>query len=246
MADIVPRAAAEMLRPLPNEGMAGLVHDLGNYIQIAMSAVRLMAVHPDVVRSDALGAILAQARDSLDRAGTLARSADWQGGELAAEELNLNECILQMVSLLRCALGPDLGIRLHVGLLPTVRISRLGLQNALLNLAINARDAMLDGGTLSISAWLTDGPEQAEVEIVVADDGIGMPPTVLERAFEPRFSTKPAGMGMGLYGVRSFVEAAGGRVAIVSKPASGTSVSLRLPVSDSRTAPGQAQPRPRE
>lgn len=231
MTDITPRTATEMLRPLPEDGLAGLVHDLGNYIQIAMSAVRLMAVHPDVARSDSLGAILAQAEDSLDRAGNLTRSRIGVAGDMMAEELNLGECILQMAPLLRYAMGPGLRIRLHAGLLPRLRISRIGLQNALLNLAINARDAMLDGGTLSISAWLTEGPEQAEVEIVVADDGVGMPPSVLARVFEPRFSTKPAGMGMGLHGVRSFVEAAGGRVTIASKPASGTSVSLRLPVS---------------
>lgn len=230
MTEIISPAATEVLRPLPHEGMAGLVHDLGNYIQIASSAVRLMSTHADVVASGALATILAQAEDSLERAGTLVRLSGRPADDLPADVLDLESCVMEMGPLLRYAAGPGVRIRLHVGLVPRIRISRIGLQNALLNLAINARDAMPRGGTLSISALLSQGPEAPEIEILVEDDGVGMPEAVLARATEPRFSTKPSGMGMGLHGVRTFVEAAGGRIAIASRPGAGTSVSLRLPI----------------
>mgnify|MGYP000932809245 CR=1 FL=1 len=147
------------------------------------------------------------------------------------EDIRLDECLAEMGTLLRYATGPRVRLRLHVGMVPKVRLNRLGLQNVLVNLAINARDAMPEGGVLAISALLAEGPETPEVEIVVADTGTGMDRDVLARAFEPRFSTKPTGGGMGLAGARQFIEAAGGRIAIDSTPRKGTAVTLRLPAS---------------
>ena len=227
MTDFVPGGRSEVMPPLPYDGMAGLVHDLGNYIQIAMSAVRLVSRHQDAAGSMALSTMLAQADDALDRAGALVRHTVHRTD--ADDDVSIGECVMQMASLLRYATGPHVHVRLLVGLLPPVRISRIELQNALLNLAVNARDAMPAGGTLSISAMLAEGPDSAEIELVVADDGTGMSPEVIQRAFEPRFSTKPTGGGMGLPGVRRFVERAGGRIAIESALGSGTAVRLRLP-----------------
>lgn len=229
MTDLVVAGARDMIPPAAYDGTAGLVHDLGNYIQIAMSAMRLMARHTDVSSSAVLLTILAQAEDSLERAGALVRGAVGPGEVLPEEDLSMDECLAQMATLLRYATGPDIRIRLHVGMVPKVSINRLGLQNALLNLALNARDAMPAGGNLSISALLIDGPEIPEVEIVVADTGVGMSPQVLARAFEPRFSTKPLGGGMGLPGVRRFVESSRGRLRIDSRPGAGTAVTIRLP-----------------
>lgn len=230
MTELVPAGTMEMIPPIADDRAAGLVHDLGNYIQIAISAIRIMSRHTDVAASRALGAMLAQAEDSLDRAGALVRGSIVPGAYLPAEDLGMEECLTQMSTLLRYAAGPHIRIRLNVGLVPKVRISRLGLQNALLNLAINARDAMPGGGSLTIAALLADGPASSEVEITVADTGTGMPAAVLERVFEPRFSTKPMGGGMGLPGVRHFVEQSGGRIDIESRLGSGTTVTIRLPV----------------
>lgn len=229
MTNLVVAGATEMLAPVAYDGTAGLVHDLGNYIQIAMSALRLMSRHTDVASSEVLSTILAQAEDSLERAGALMRGSVASGEVLPEEDLGMDECLTQIATLLRYATGPDIRIRLHVGLVPKVLVNRLGLQNALLNLALNARDAMPGGGNLSISALLVDGPEIPEVEIVVADTGRGMSPQVLARAFEPQFSTKPMGSGMGLPGVRRFVESSRGRIRIDSRPGAGTAVTIRLP-----------------
>jgi len=229
MTNLVVAGARDMIPPVAYDGTAGLVHDLGNYIQIAMSAMRLMSRHADVSSSGVLLSILAQAEDALERAGALVRGSIVTGEVLPEEDLSMDECLTQMATLLRYAAGPDIRIRLHVGMVPKLSINRLGLQNALLNLALNARDAMPGGGNLSISALLVDGPEIPEVEIVVADTGMGMLPGVLERAFEPKFSTKPMGGGMGLAGVRRFVEASRGRIRIDSRPGAGTAVTIRLP-----------------
>jgi signal transduction histidine kinase len=221
----------EMLPPLANDATALLVHDVGNYIQIATSAIRLMLRHDDLGESHELGAMLAQAAASLDRAGTLIRMSR-DPGELAHEEdIHLNECLAELSALLRYATGPHVRVRLHVGMMPKVRVNRLGLQNVLVNLAINARDAMPEGGILAICALLADGPEMPEVEIIVADTGTGMERDILARVFEPRFSTKSMGSGMGLASARQFIEAAGGRIAIDSIPGRGTAVTLRLPIS---------------
>lgn len=217
----------EILPPLAHDATAVLIHDVGNYIQIAMSAMRLMSRHDGVASSHTLWAMVAQAGDSLDRAGALIRLS--RTGLTGGEDVRLDECLAEMGTLFRYVTGPHVRVRLHVGMLPKVRVGRLGLQNVLVNLAINARDAMPDGGVLSISALFADGPEAPEVEIIVTDTGTGMEEDVLARALEPRFSTKPTGSGMGLAGARQFIEAAGGRIAISSTPGRGTAVTLRLP-----------------
>jgi signal transduction histidine kinase len=219
----------EILPPLAHDATAVLVHDVGNYIQIAMSAMRLMSRYNEVATSNALGAMLAQAEDSLDRAGALIRLS--RSGSAQDDDISINDCLTELATLLRYATGPDVRVRLHVGIVPKVRVNRLGLQNVLVNLAINARDAMPSGGILAISALFAEGPECPEVEIMVADTGTGMDRNVLARAFEPRFSTKPTGGGMGLVGAKQFIEAAGGRIGIDSTPGRGTAVTLRLPVS---------------
>lgn len=212
------------------EGLAALVHDLRNYIQIATSAINIMSRHADVAASESLGSIVSHAADSLQRAGDLARQSH-DPDAAAIDELALGDSLAQMAPLLRYACGPDVRIKLMVGLVPRIRCGRLALQNTLLNLALNARDAMPMGGTLSITATLANGPETPEVELVVADTGHGMPDFILERAFEPHFSTKAAGTGhgMGLAGVRRFAERLGGRVWITSAEQVGTAVTLRLP-----------------
>jgi signal transduction histidine kinase len=114
------------------------------------------------------------------------------------------------------------------------------LQNALLNLSFNARDAMPDGGTLTIATGTEQVAEAdhqrglepgAFVVITVADTGHGMAPKVLERAFEPLFTTKAAGggAGLGLSMVYGFVKQSGGHASIRSETGRGTAVTLYLP-----------------
>lgn len=114
------------------------------------------------------------------------------------------------------------------------------LQQALLNLVLNARDAMPDGGSITVAvedATLADG--SPGVSIRVSDTGIGIPPELLERVFTPFFTTKPAGRGtgLGLSMVRAFVEETGGTIKLESAAGRGTSISLLFPQAAAAAAP---------
>ena len=134
-----------------------------------------------------------------------------------------------------------------------VTVDPVQLENAVLNLAINARDAMPDGGTLSIGIRnstledIADVPPGAYLCIEVSDTGTGMPPDVVERAFEPFFTTKEQGQGtgMGLSMVYGFVKQSSGHIAIDSRPGAGTTVRLYFPRADAPVdAPDRRAARP--
>jgi CheY-like chemotaxis protein len=132
------------------------------------------------------------------------------------------------------------------------RIDRGPLEQVLLNLTVNARDAMPNGGTLILRTRNLEVPADDPrcgqlleagpfVEVIVSDSGAGMAPTVLERAFEPFFSTKPKtqGTGLGLSTVYGIVRQAGGDVELVSELGAGTVVRLLLPADPDRIAPNE-------
>jgi CheY-like chemotaxis protein len=150
------------------------------------------------------------------------------------------------------ALGPDIKITTNLDpSVPPVLVDSMSLENALLNLAVNARDAMPQGGSLMISTRLSNleesyPPVQAEelkpgryARIAVSDTGHGMSPETLERAFEPFFTTKPRGKGtgLGLAMVYGFARRSGGTVRIYSEPGRGTTVSLYLPLAAGMPVP---------
>ncbi len=114
---------------------------------------------------------------------------------------------------------------------PPVATDKVQLELALLNLILNARDAMPDGGTVKLSAAAIRGSKQTSVVIAVTDTGAGMDPETARRALEPFFTTKPqgAGTGLGLAQVNEVVKQSNGRLAIDSTPGQGTTVTLTLP-----------------
>ncbi len=111
--------------------------------------------------------------------------------------------------------------------LPPVDLDADLFEKVLLNLLLNAEDAMPDGGTLTVQASAAG----AWVELSVIDTGHGMPPGVLARAFRPFVTTKPGGTGLGLATAKKVVEAHGGSVRVESEPGRGTKFTIRLPVS---------------
>lgn len=221
----------------PNGG-AGVVHDLGNLIQIAASALNLAARSPQAGRDPSLDPILARARTALERAGALVRQnmrptceptvVVWRFPELQ----DVADCLAEVQALIDWICAPDIRLSIEVADdLLRARCNRIDLQNALLNLVINARDAMPDGGSVTVSARLADEGALDRVEIQVADDGAGMSAETLQVAFNPYFTTKPEGRGtgLGLAMVKRFAHEAGGRVSIASTLGVGTTVTLRLP-----------------
>ena len=170
--------------------------------------------------------------------------------------LDLNEQVLSMAELLRRTIGE--AISLGTLLAPDlwrVRADPSEIENAVLNLAINARDAMLAGGKLVIetsNAVLQEKDLASEigvqpgdyVRLSVSDTGMGMPPEVLARVFEPFYTTKETGKGtgLGLSVIYGFVKQSGGHVAVYSELGKGTTVNVYLPrVAEAATSPADGQ-----
>jgi len=221
---------------------AGVVHDLGNLIQIATAAVNIVARNPRVYATE-LEPVLAGAQTSLERAGALVRRTVGMMRERSAdvEDVNLAGCLEEIEALTRITWEHRIDVSVSPDV-PLVRCDRLALQTAVLNLLLNARDAIPGGGVISVRA-ATASSETGTifVELCVTDSGIGMKPETIDRAFEPFFTTKPEGLGgFGLPMVRRFAEDAGGRVSIESEFGFGTTVTLHLPASShSPSAPSR-------
>jgi signal transduction histidine kinase len=218
---------------------AGVVHDLGNLIQIAASAVNIIGRSPWAARETALEPIVARARTALERAAALVRQTTGRtvgsAFELRATPglQSLPCCLGEIQALISWICDPDIVLSTEAATdLPLLRCNRIELQSAVLNLVINAREAMPDGGSIRIVArCVADGPFVGVVELSVVDDGVGMSRETLMRAFNPYFTTKVGGRGggLGLAMVKRFAEEAGGRVDIASALGAGTAVTLRLP-----------------
>src|SRR3954447_6834337 len=142
--------------------------------------------------------------------------------------VDVNEVTGGLVPMLSRLIGEDIEIAmLAEDELPPVLADRAQLEQVIINLAINARDAMPDGGTLAIETK----HKQGAVELVVSATGTGIEPAVLERIFEPFFTTKAVGFGtgLGLATVHGIVTQSGGRVEVVSQPGLGSTFSVLLP-----------------
>jgi len=162
---------------------------------------------------------------------------------LQPRNININETVLDIAKLLRPTLGEQIEIETILG--PDVAVSRIDpsqLANSLLNMAINARDAMPEGGKLLLetkNVSLDDAYAHANADVVpgpyimlaVSDSGVGMPAEVRDKAFEPFFTTKAVGKGsgLGLSMVYGFVKQSGGHIKIYSEEGHGTTIRLYLP-----------------
>jgi CheY-like chemotaxis protein len=158
---------------------------------------------------------------------------------LEPQVVDINALVAGMTDLLEYSLGGgiSLGTALAPGL-PPVRVDPGQLENALMNLAINARDAIAGTGRIELA---TARVEDGAVEIAVADTGAGMAPELLERVIEPFFTTKAQGKGsgLGLSMVYGFVCQSGGTLTIESTPGAGTRVRIRLPALNGESPGGE-------
>lgn len=213
---------------------AGIVHDLGNMIQVLSSAMSILNRHPGVRAAEGLEPVVASAVQSLERATALIGmiSGFGRAGECEVEDLDVALCLAGLERLLCWITAGSIRLDLRVSpVCPRVSCSRRHFENALLNLVLNARDAMPAGGVLTIDAMaLSEGGQPSEVIINVTDTGEGMDAKTLSRAFEVFFTTKGSrGSGLGLAMVRRFTHEAGGGVTARSQPGLGTTVTLTLP-----------------
>jgi signal transduction histidine kinase len=177
---------------------------------------------------------------SLQRASAMAHDflSIAQPMTIDSKVICVSETIASMASLLKWMVGDEIEIELGLAEgLSRIVCNRQRLESAILNLAINARDAMPAGGTVAITTFHAEPIEKSpgranrkSIGIRVADTGEGMSPDVLQRAFDPFYTTKSHGKGLGLAMIKSFVERFRGNVSATSIAGCGTTIELRFPV----------------
>ncbi len=225
----------------------GMAHDFNNLLGVIIGNLELLNRH------------LQDNEEALKRVNTAYRSAQ-RGADLTRRMLAVarrqslrpqpvcvNEIVEEILGILPRTLGPDIDLKTHLDEdLPAVMVDPSEMENALLNLAINARDAMPGGGRLYIRTEQVELNEDYTpvfngeikagqyVRICISDNGSGMAPDVLQRVFEPFFTTKEhgKGSGLGLAMIYGFIKQSRGNVRIYSEPGEGTTVNIYLPSTD--------------
>lgn len=216
----------------------GVAHDFNNLLTaILMNLDR--ASRQSQKCDPALKASLQTATVAAEKAAALTNQmlAFAREQPLKPMKIEVNELVSALAPLLKNALGEPISLALHLDPhVGKVRVDPNQLEQALLNLALNARDAIKNEGVVTISTrpieMEGEGGKVPGAEISVTDTGCGMSKDVQERAFDPFFTTKPIGKGsgLGLSQVYGFVRQSGGNVQIASDIRQGTSVSIQLPV----------------
>ena len=233
----------------------GIAHDFNNMLTGIMGSLDLMRRRLAAGQVEHLDRYMDAASVSASRAAALTQRllAFARRQSLDARNSDLNVLVQGIQDLLSRSVSEQitLGYRLSKDQ-PAAVVDANQLESAILNLTLNARDAMPAGGQVTIA---TDQIQLSDTEaaglgirpgayaiVAVSDTGVGMPPDLLERVFDPFFTTKPLGQGtgLGLSMVYGFVKQSDGQIRITSSPGQGTTVTLYFPASTERPAPGGA------
>jgi PAS domain S-box-containing protein len=222
----------------------GLAHDFNNLLTGMMGNLELLQLRIARGRHDDLDRFISAAQGAGRRAASLTQRllAFSRRQTLDPKPTDINRLISGMEDLLRRTVGPTTDIEVvgAAGLWPAM-IDATQLESAILNLCINARDAMPDGGRITIETankWLDDRSARMRdllpgqyLSVCVTDTGTGMSPETIERAFEPFFTTKPIGQGtgLGLSMIYGFARQSNGQVRIYSELEQGTTICVYLP-----------------
>ncbi len=239
----------------------GLAHDFNNLLTGITGSLELLATRIEQGRLADTTRYIVAAQGAASRAAALTHRllAFSRRQTLAPETVDANRLVAGMEELIRRTVGPAITVEIaYTAELWTVLVDPNQLENALLNLCINARDAMPDGGTLTVGTAnrrVDDAdrpphelPAGQYVSLCVTDTGTGMTPEVVARAFDPFFTTKPIGQGtgLGLSMIYGFARQSNGQVRISSEVGKGTAMFLYLPrhhgVVDVRTVPAAVVP----
>ncbi|ANH67726.1 response regulator [Mitsuaria sp. 7] len=234
------RAQAALLQVQKMEAMGhltgGIAHDFNNLLHVIGTNLDLLA------RLDCpppAGRIVEGARRTVKRGARLTEQllSFARNQSLVPQATDIHASINGMQELLLTSVGSRVRIELALAHpQPVVRLDPNQLEMAVLNLALNARDAMKEGGTIAIATQEAECEREGQVvpgvRVTVADNGAGIPPSIIERVFEPFFTTKAmgSGTGLGLAQVYGFAKQSGGQVRIDSAPGQGTQVHLTFPL----------------
>jgi PAS domain S-box-containing protein len=217
----------------------GIAHDINNLLTVITGNLQLIDMG---LKDDRLKRYLGEVEHAAQMGAQLNKRLMLFGRQqmLVPTAINLNDRVTNMLELLRRTIGEDITVRIALSNnLWLVRADVNEIENAILNLAINARDAMPNGGNLVIEtenvvvdkvAVRERLPAGSYVRLSVSDTGSGMPPEVLARAFEPFFTTKEPGKGtgLGLSSIYGFVKQSGGHITIDSEVGHGTTATIYL------------------
>ena len=222
----------------------GIAHDFNNLLAGISGSLELMQTRMSQGRFTELDRYMSAAQGAAKRAAALTHRllAFSRRQTLDPRPTDMNRLVAGMEELIRRTVGPAITLEaVAAGGLWATLVDPPQLENALLNLCINARDAMPDGGRLTIETgnrWLDrraaaerDLPPGQYVSLCVSDTGTGMTPHVIAKAFDPFFTTKPIGQGtgLGLSMIYGFARQSGGQVRIYSEPEQGSMVCIYLP-----------------
>jgi len=223
----------------------GIAHDFNNLLGGVSASLQVLQVRFRQGKLDQIDRYIGMGQDSVKRAAALTQRllAFARRQTLDPKPTDLNRLIHGLEDLLRRTVGPDIQVEMvGAGGLWTSKIDPSQMENSLLNLCINARDAMLPkGGRLTVETankWLDERtaaayslPPGQYVSLCVTDTGCGMAADVIEHIFDPFFTTKPTGQGtgLGLSMVYGFVRQSGGQVRVYSEVGKGTTMCMYLP-----------------
>ncbi|MBP2492609.1 MULTISPECIES: PAS domain S-box protein [Methylobacterium] len=222
----------------------GLAHDFNNLLAGISGSLELMQTRMQQGRLTDVDRYMTAAQGAAKRAAALTHRllAFSRRQTLDPRPTDVNRLVSGMQELIQRTVGPAIAVEVvgTTGAWPAL-VDPPQLENALLNLCINARDAMPDGGSIIIETankWMDeraarqhDMPEGQYLSICVTDTGTGMPPEIVARVFEPFFTTKPIGegTGLGLSMIYGFAQQSGGQVRVYSEVGQGTTVCIYLP-----------------
>jgi PAS domain S-box-containing protein len=216
----------------------GIAHDFNNFLTVAIGALDMVVRVPDRANRHAL---IEAALEAAQKAEALNKQllAFARRAPIAAQNTDVGAALQSLAPLLKKAVGEAVELHLHsAGDCHHVPMEPAQFEAAILNLCVNARDAMPSGGTIEIGARPATAQELAAagvaapaVTVSVTDTGVGIDPEVLPRVFDPFFTTKAAGYGtgLGLSQVYGFAHQSGGGVDVVSAPGRGSTFKLILP-----------------
>lgn len=219
----------------------GIAHDFNNMLTGVLGALDLIQRRIAAGRAGEIDRYVDAATTAANRAAALTHRllAFARRQPLSSSPVEINRMVLSMEELVRRTLGESIGLKIELDQrLPVIRTDEHQLENALLNLVINARDAMVEGGRLSIRSQVSRITRRHGVlvpgdyvQLSVTDTGCGIAPELVGRVFDPFFTTKPVGQGtgLGLSMVYGFIKQSGGHVLVESVEGQGTCIRLFLP-----------------